>query len=331
MTIPVLSVFNNKGGVGKTTLVYHLAWMFHELDINILAVDIDPQCNLTVMFLEEERLLNIWNAPEGKITTLFRSIEPLMNVGDIQPVELEQITQKLYLLAGELSLSTFEDELSENWPKSMDDKNLERPFKILTAFWQVIQNAAQSVNAKLIIADVGPNLGAINRSALIASDYVLIPLGADLFSLQGLRNLGPTLQHWRKSWKKRIDNWEKATIPLPKGEMQPIGYVAQQHGTRISRPVKAYNRWLNQIPNEYRINILKEQRDNSLEIENDPYCLAQLKHYRSLIPLAQEARKPIFSLKPADGAIGSHALSAQEAYIDFAQLAKKMLQNIGIT
>ena len=59
--------------------------------------------------------------------------------------------------------------------------------------------------------------------------------------------------------------------------------------------------------------------------EPDPYCLAQLKHYHSLLPLAQEARKPVFALKPADGAFGGHAQAAQRAYEDFRGLAMAIL------
>ena len=47
-----LAFFNNKGGVGKTSLVYHLAWMFADHGIPVLAADLDPQANLTAMFLD---------------------------------------------------------------------------------------------------------------------------------------------------------------------------------------------------------------------------------------------------------------------------------------
>ena len=55
-----IAFFNNKGGVGKTSLVYHLAWMFADHGIKTLAVDLDPQANLTAMFLDEERLESLW-------------------------------------------------------------------------------------------------------------------------------------------------------------------------------------------------------------------------------------------------------------------------------
>ena len=330
MSIPVLTFFNNKGGVGKTSLAYHLSWMFSEQGIRVLVADLDPQANLTSAFLDEERLEVIWEEQSAAANTIFRCIQPLLEVGDIRSAEFEIITPNLALIPGDLALSGFEDQLSAQWPESMGDSNLMRPFRIQTAFWQVVQEAAARFQAEIILFDVGPNLGAINRSALIASDYVVIPLGADLFSLQGLRNLGPTLRSWRVNWQKRLDNWPSPSFEIPKGEMRPVGYIAQMHGNiRLSRPVKAYNRWLNRIPEEYRRSVLSEDTKDVPPIVQDPYCLSMVKHYQSLIPLAQEARKPMFHLKVADGAIGAHANAAREAYADFQTLARKILERIG--
>lgn len=330
MNIPVLTFFNNKGGVGKTTLAYHLAWMFGELGLRVLVVDLDPQSNLTSAFLDEDQLVNIWEESADAPNTIFRCIQPLLEVGDIRTADRVKVTHEISLIPGDLALSGFEDELSAQWPASMGDANLVRPFKVLTAFWQVMQASAAAHDADLILVDVGPNLGAINRSALIASDSVVIPLGADLFSLQGLRNLGPMLRSWRSLWNKRLDNWKNPTIELPKGTMQPVGYIAQQHGVRLSRPVKAYNRWLDRIPLEYRQSLLGQTADQAPAIAQDPDCLAMLKHYHSLIPMAMEARKPIFLLRSADGAIGVHSYAVQEAYKDYQALAKKILARIGL-
>ena len=209
----------------------------------------------------------------------------------------------------------------------MGDHNLYRPFRILSAFWQVAQNAARRAETDLILMDVGPNLGAINRSALIATDYVVIPLGADLFSLQGLQNLGPALRNWRSLWRKRLDNWSGPEFPLPEGTMQPLGYIIQQHGVRLSRPVKAYDRWVNRMPGVYHQSVPGEH-DREMTPYDDPDCLATLQHYRSLVPLAHEGRKPIFKLTPADGAIGSHAVAVSEAYSDFRSLAELILSRM---
>ncbi len=108
--------------------------------------------------------------------------------------------------------------------------------------------------------------------------------------------------------------------------MQPAGYIVLQHAVRLDRPVQAYDRWIAQIPGEYRKEVLDEQDKSNVTIENDPNRLALLKHYRSLMPLAQEARKPMFHLKPADGAIGSHMRAVQDASQDFQKLARIIAQ-----
>lgn len=328
MSTPVLTFFNNKGGVGKTSLVYHLSWMFAEMDLTVVAVDLDAQANLTAGFLDEDELEALWDAETGA-QTIYRAIKPLTEVGDLLGPELVKVTQGLYLLPGDVALASFEDELSSAWIASFGDSKY-RPFRILTAFWQEGQMAAAKVNADLIVVDVGPNLGAINRSALIASDYVAIPLGADLFSLQGLKNLGPTLRDWRNSWKKRLENWPHPDFELPAGEMAPLGYIAQQHSVRLSRPVKAYDKWINRMPATYHTYLLDEETAAASPSE-DPDCLATLKHYRSLIPMAQEARKPIFELTSADGAIGAHAQAVVEARKDFRRLAEKLLNKMGFS
>ncbi len=326
---PIIAFFNNKGGVGKTSLAYHLAWMFAERGHRVLAADLDPQANLSAAFLEEERLEELWSdtGPRG---TVVEPLKPLLDgTGGLGRVHVEPIADRLGLVVGDLNLSNFEDELSTEWPACLDRKA--RAFRIISAIWQVIMVAAREREDDLILFDVGPNLGALNRSALVASDHVLIPLAPDLFSLQGLRNLGPTLRRWRIEWQRRFENNpEPGVLELPNGRMSPLGYVVLQHGVRLDRPVKAYGRWIAKIPSTYRDAVLDEPGASPLAPAQDPACLAMLKHYHSLIPLGQEARKPIFALKPADGAIGAHQQAVGVAFEDFAKLAERIEHGLGV-
>jgi cellulose biosynthesis protein BcsQ len=321
-----VAFFNNKGGVGKTSLVYHLAWMFADHGIKTLAVDLDPQANLTAMFLDEERLESLWPDDEHP-DTVYGAIRPILRgTGDIAQPHIEKITAKLGLIAGDLGLSRFEDKLSAAWPScQLSD---ESAFRTMTAFHRLVQRGADS-GAELVLIDVGPNLGAINRSALIASDQVCLPLAPDLFSLQGLKNLGPTLRDWRAVWSGLLTK-APDDLPMPKGTMQPIGYIVMQHGILDSRPVKAYKRWMDRIPSVYRDAVLDEKFQSTPTVAEDPYCLSLLKHYRSLMPMAMEARKPIFFLKSADGAIGAHIEAVRSCYKDFQKLAAKIAANAGI-
>lgn len=331
-----IAFFNNKGGVGKTSLVYHLAWMYSELGLKVIAADLDPQANLTSMFLEETRLLELW--PDGNHPlTIYGAIQPIIKgTGDIvSNIHLEHINDNIDLIVGDLALSAFEDELSEQWPKAMDGR--ESAFRVISAFYRLLLQAAERQKADVVLIDVGPNLGAINRAALIAADYVIVPLAPDLFSLQGLRNLGPTLRRWRKEWKDRLQvnpAPEDEYLPLPLGEMQPTGYIILQHPVRLDRPVQAYARWMGRIPSEYNKAVLGNttlsDNDLSISVQDDKNCLATIKNYRSLVPLAMEAHTPVFLLKAGDGAIGSHQQAVHSSFRDFESLAKKISSVTGV-
>ncbi|MEK8049271.1 AAA family ATPase [Ideonella sp. DXS22W] len=328
MSTPVVTFFNNKGGVGKTSLVFHLSWMLSQMGKVVVAVDLDPQANLTSAFLDDEELEALWlgDAQSASGSTIFQCVKPLTEVGDIRDPVTRQIAPGLHLVPGDLALAGFEDTLSREWPDAMGSGNLYRPFRVLAAFWEVAQRAAKAHQADLVLVDVGPNLGAINRSALIATDHVFFPLAADLYSLQGLRNLGPTLERWRSDWRKRLDNWPNPQFELPGGLMQPRGYVLMQHMERLSRPMKAYKRWADRIPAVYSDSVLGHPMAPDSLPARDHDCVARLKHYRSLVPMAQEARKPIFMLSTADGAIGNHAMAVRDAWSDFKALAVAVLE-----
>ena len=334
MSATLIAFFNNKGGVGKTSLVYHLAWMYADLGTRVVAADFDPQANLTAAFLDEDRLEELW-PDDGHRQTVFGCVQPLIQgIGDIADPHLEHIVDdpavadQLALVVGDLALSGFEDELSAMWPDCLDRK--ERAFRVISAFWRILQRAATAFQADIVLIDLGPNLGAMNRAALIAADYVVVPLAPDLFSLRGLSNLGPTLRRWREEWQERRMRNPAADLPLPEGRLEPVGYVILQHAVRLDRPVKAYDRWVARIPEVYRSHVLHKHAGREIVITKDPYCLALLKHYRSLMPLAQEVRKPIFHLKPADGAMGAHVQAVHSAYHDFKVLAQDIAQRTGV-
>jgi cellulose biosynthesis protein BcsQ len=320
-----IAFFNNKGGVGKTSLVYHLAWMFSELGTNTVAIDLDPQSNLTAGFLSEDELESLWDAKDGQRTVL-SAVRPLLDrLGDITEPEITRIDRRVSLVPGDLGLSLFEDRLAETWSKCLDDNvaSASDAFRVTTAFYRVMKSAAEKSSAKLVLIDVGPNLGAINRSALVAADHVVVPLAADLFSLQGLRNLGPTLSQWRKGWSVRTGNNPIKDLDMPSGEMKPAGYVVMQPSVRERYPVKAYRRWVDRIPDAYTDYIASKVTSSSAE-------LATLKNYRSLAPLAQDARKPMFLLRAADGAIGGHSQAVADCYRDFRSLALRIAEACGV-
>jgi chromosome partitioning protein len=326
--VKTIAFFSNKGGVGKTSLVYHLAWMFADLGASVVAADLDPQANLSSMFLDDERLEELW--PEtGTRRTVFGALRPvIVGTGNIGVPHLEPISDNLALLVGDLEMTSAEDELNAQWPKAND--RTERAFRVLSAPWRVLRASADARRADVVLIDVGPSLGAINRAALISAQHVVIPLAPDLYSLQGLRNLGPTLQTWRTQWAERAPKNPSRDVDLPGGAMSPVGYIVMQHAVRRDRPTKAYNKWIERVPRFYSQYVLGLSGASPTSVADDPSCLAALKHYRSLMPLAQEAQKPMFHLKAADGAIAGHAQAVRACYEDFRKLALSIAERCGV-
>ncbi|MEH1873218.1 ParA family protein [Nostoc sp.] len=343
MSAKIIAFFNTKGGVGKTTLVYHLAWMYQDLGLRVVAADLDPQANLTATFLDEERL-ELFSLNEGKIDTIFDSVKPLLtDMGDIDNPHLEYIPEnqlsedvtslslstevgRLALLPGDLMLSSFEDELSTQWSNCLGGGGQERALQVTSAFWRILQKTAVAHQANVILMDLSPSLGAINRAALIAADYLVIPLALDYSSLVGLRSLAYILQSWKNDWKYILSKNHSTTLSLPSGHIQPIGYVVWQMPMRLDRPATVYNKAIFKIQNTYREVILNQPSENKISIENDPNCLGLIKSYHGLMIMAQEAHKPMFHLKPADGAIGAHTKAVKNVYEDFKKLAHKIAE-----
>lgn len=150
--------------------------------------------------------------------------------------------------------------------------------------------------------------------------------------LVGLKNLGPTLRQWRHGWQRLLSTRPpEVEFELPKGELAALGYVTMLYAINAqSRPTQAYQRWMRQIPEVYRRSVLDRDEPGPPSVEADSECLGVLKHYRSLMPMAQDVRKPIFRLRPADGAMGSHARAVRDAYQDFEQLAWAIARRSGI-
>ena len=322
-----IAFFNNKGGVGKTSLLYHLAHMFTLRGRRIVAADLDPQANLSGMFLHDDRLEALWAL--GGASTVYSSMQPLIEgTGDLHVPGPQMVGRKLALIPGDLALAEIEDELSTQWPRCLSGEP--RAFRITAAFDRMLRTVGKKQQAAIGLIDVGPNLGAINRCALVSADFVVIPIGADSFSIRGLQNVGPKLRTWRAEWQDRKHRAPSAlTFQLPTGEMSPLGYVVSRYSSHGSRAAKAFQRWLDRAPQVYAEAVLGLD-EGFASVEQDRNRLAQLKDYRSLMPMAQEARKPMFLLKPADGAIGGHQSAVQECYANFDALAAEIERRIGV-
>ncbi len=100
-----VNFFNNQGGVGKASLVYHLACMDADFGLSVVAADLDPQASLTSMFLEDGWLEELWSEADGR-TTIYGALQPLLDgIGDVAAAHFEDVVPGLGLVVGDLTFS----------------------------------------------------------------------------------------------------------------------------------------------------------------------------------------------------------------------------------
>jgi chromosome partitioning protein len=314
--------FCNNGGGGKATLVFHLAHMLADLGRRPLLVDLDPQSTLTAMCVSEERLAELWlDAPENSLTIM----GALASGGDPY---VEPLRDGLGLVAGDLGLSGWEGPLAAAWVRASDGDELAS--RTLMALPQVIDHAARQHAADVVLVNAGPNVGAINRAALAATDLVVIPLAPDPFAIRGLLTLGPTLASWRRDAAARTARFPDPELARLAGAMDPLGYIITQASMRLHRPAQTYERWLRRVPNEYHRSVL-EAPLLPPPIDQDRWYLGTMRPYHGLALLARDASKPMFHLRPADGAVGSHMAAVTRCREDFETLTRTLLDRAGLS
>jgi len=310
-----LSIFNNKGGVGKTTYMYHIAHLLARKEHKILMVDCDSQCNLTSYTMNNDDIESSWSDGGNSI---FKAIEPIYEgIGDFAHVQPFEVENNLHLVPGDLNLSLFEDRLGDTWNSA---KGGSRPdIRIQTAIYRYINWCEEELDIDLVLVDLGPNLGALNRSVLSGSDFFIIPLAADLFSLRGTDNLGSKLITWAEEWSQIRGAYLGGELEIQDGTPKFLGYVIQQHNIRNNAQgmTKGWQIFGNQIEETIQQNIVARLAPiNQVEV-SDEFNLGQIPNFHSLIPYSLNARKPVFDCTHREGLNGAHITTARESATHF--------------
>lgn len=216
-----ISVFNNKGGVGKTTLTYHLACALAELGHRTLIIDLDPQCNMTVLCMDQEKLHEIW-AGEDPFIEDYKSAKDQISSADfeaivtanrsihflLKPVEdgvsetlmsaPYAVAPNLDLIPGRLSLHLFEDKIASRWSEVYQGDPL--AIRTVTNVREISERYAKQHKYDFVIIDTSPSLGALNKVIISTTDCFIVPCMPDMFSLYGIRNIGNSLSIWKKQF-----------------------------------------------------------------------------------------------------------------------------------
>jgi cellulose biosynthesis protein BcsQ len=217
----VVSLFNHKGGVSKTTTTFNLGWMLARKKQRVLIVDCDPQCNLTGMVLGFEHLENVSSIEgvrNGQPLNIREALAPAFESRPslIKPVECvkEPGNDRLLLLPGHIGLAEYEVTLGiaqELSGSIVTLRNLPGSLRYL------IDKTIEKYKIDVALIDMSPSLGAVNQNLLTTSDFFLVPMHPDYFSIMAIESLASVLPKW-KAWSetaKSLQVLRDAEYPFP--------------------------------------------------------------------------------------------------------------------
>lgn len=313
--------FNNKGGVGKTTLIANLA---AELALNnakkILLVDADPQCNLTQYLLSDDQYIEEYESDDP--TTVYSVIHPL-SIGKGYRSKLPIRKAESFgcdVVIGDPRLAMKEDLLSQDWRDARAGGT--RGLRTTFVFHDLLE---KSSHYDYVFFDMGPSLGAINRSILLVADYFVLPATIDIFSKWAVKNIGLALTSWQKDLENGIANAEDPSeLPISESKrVKFLGYVMQQHKERSMgasvRIVEAYKTISEQFPSIIKTNLGHLYANPRMNPN-----LGEIKHLASLAPKSQTTHQPMIRVV----AKGSYTTTRKQARTIFQQIGKAFLKNI---
>jgi len=334
-----IAFFNNKGGVGKTTLACNVVSFLNQYKgKRALLIDADPQCNATQAMLSDDLCESIYMDESTHYQTLFSCLAPL---GDGEPSIDTNINPLLGshnrfqadIIPGHPRMSIIEDQLSDAW-SSLQGREA-RGYRVTSWCHQLLLTLEHRYD--IIVFDIGPSLGALNRSVILACDFIVTPFGCDIFSLLGIRNISGWIESWKRQYDRAINDGKMDNPDIfcrykivedTATKFRFAGYSVQQYVTRTfktgRRPVKSYDRIMQQIPSTVSESMafLTPVQLSAQDLE-----LGHIPNLYSLIPMAQSAKAPIHGLTNADGLVGNQYNQVRSYAELLSSLCDKILKN----
>lgn len=296
-----LVFFNNKGGVGKTTLAFNIGVQFAKKGYKTVLIDLDPQCNLTRQALGDEYYDNTIFSASYK--TVYDVLKGVVEGGsdidtdlDFEPAK--GITDNLYILRGDLRLSEYENILSTGYNQAAAGQQI--GYFQTSAIDRFLREKGLSDEIDIFIIDTSPNLNLLNRVILLGADYFVVPIMPDAFSLQGIENLGKIFEQWKINWKntgKALSGNIESKFVLGSDGLF-IGYILNSYNVYGKKPIKDHRKWIDQIPDKVRIHLSEKHCRNGLVARSCADSLHNIQDYGRLPALSQETGQAIFDIDP---------------------------------
>ncbi|MCQ3002609.1 AAA family ATPase [Pseudomonas syringae] len=324
-----------RGGVGKTTLLCNLAAYYSvRKSKKVLVVDADPQCNATAYMFKEEILDELYATTNdgGTINQLVTSLKKSKGYSDV-PVRKSE-TFGVDVVPGDPRFSLAEDFLAKDWVDATSGQ--ERGLKTTFLFSALLEWATKK-KYDYVFFDIGPSLGAINRTVLLSCDYFILPMSSDIFSLRGLQNIEVAITTWTKGLERGLSSYKEDNDEgylfdglhrrNPTG-IKFLGYVTQQYTAKTvagkKQPVDAYEKIIKRIGPAIKKSLI-EKINMGISLE---YKLGEIPYFGSLVPMAQTSTKPMFLLKSADGVVGAHFEKVRQFEKVIGDIAENLRTNM---
>jgi len=335
-----IAMFNNKGGVGKTTLTNNIASFISDFyGKKVLVIDCDPQCNTTQLLMGQQRASELYLSRSSGVTTISDILQPIED-GDSQintaivPIKSSDNRFNVDLIPGNPKFSIIEDRLGAAWHDLLGGDI----GGIRKTNWNTFLTEHLVNQYDYIFYDLGPSLGSINRSVLIGCDYFITPMGTDIFSILGIKNIAEWLGGWISLYEKSLllgderfpSRREAFNIGLEaKIKKGYLGYTIQQYITKstkgIRRPTKAYEEIIANVPSEIEGTLGAFLKTN---LNPEDLKLGDVPHLYSLIPLAQSCSSPILKLKANDGLVGTQFKQTEDYRKILSHIVGKIINNL---
>lgn len=260
----IISIFNNKGGVGKTTIAWNLSDALARKGKRVLMIDFDPQCNLSIAVLGSEEFkqaLPTLTKPYG--TTIRAYLQKfLQGIGGVEIFTFngKHTNANVDLIAGDFWLNVYGESLSVG-------------SDLLTgtgiAKYAVIKDMVDYANSEreqkydYAIVDLPPSFGALVRAALYSSDYFLVPCTSDTYSSYCISLIGQMIPIFINDWNSGYQRFINSNPNLSKyqdiGNPKFAGWIYNGFDTQSGHIVKAdyihYQEIVKSITNELINNV----------------------------------------------------------------------------
>lgn len=299
----ILSLFNHKGGVSKTTTTFNLGWALADAGYNVLVIDGDPQCNLTgtaLGYAGYEDLVDFYaNNADGNIAT---SLDPVFsgNFTGLRPAAIYPTgNEKMWLLPGSIKFAENETQISVALSTRQSIPALAN---LPGSLRKLIQITCTEHNIDIAIIDMSPSVGAINQCFLMGSDYFIVPTSPDFYCNQAIYSLSDVIPRWNSDVDFFRSNAEYKFDDPPKF----IGIISQKYRPRNGQPARSFQDWIDRIKDTVNRKLIPTLNSINMTVSlNDfvesgasdtPYNLANISDFNSLIAKSQEHNTPVFAL-----------------------------------